>query len=57
MRLPVFYTAPYSYTSSPIETLFAHLKLGELNPGREPVGKKYVRFPYPFLSHPIYDFL
>ena len=34
MQLPVMYTAPYSYSSSPIETLFAHLKLGELNSAR-----------------------
>ena len=40
MQLPVMFTAPYCYTSSPIETLFAHLKLGELNPAREPTGKK-----------------
>jgi len=40
MQLPVMYTAPYSYTSSPIELLFAHLKLGEINPAREPAGKK-----------------
>ena len=32
MQLPVIYTAPYCYNSSPIETLFAHLKLGEINP-------------------------
>ena len=31
MQLPLIYTAPYCYGSSPIETLFAHLKLGELN--------------------------
>ena len=40
MQLPVMYTAPYSYSSSPIETLFAHLKLGELNVAHEPTGKK-----------------
>ena len=40
MELPVMYTAPYSFSSSPIETLFAHLKLGELNPAHEPTGKR-----------------
>ena len=31
LDLPVIFTAPYSYSSSPIERLFAALKLGELN--------------------------
>ena len=34
------YSAPYSYDAAPIETLFAHLKLGDLNPTREPTGKR-----------------
>ena len=40
LGLKVIYTAPYSYASSPIEKLFGALKLGELNPNREPAGKK-----------------
>ena len=40
MRLQVTFTAPYSYDSSPIERLFAGLKLGELNKEREPTGKR-----------------
>ena len=40
LGLKVIYTAPYSYASSPIEKLFGALKLGELNPSREPTGKK-----------------
>ena len=40
MRLQVIYTAPYCYDSSPIEKLFSGLKLGELNPAREPTGKR-----------------
>ena len=40
MRLQVIYTARYCYESSPIERLFAALKLGELNPVREPTGKR-----------------
>ena len=39
MQLPVIYTAPYCYSSSPIEQLFAHLKLGELNPECDPQEK------------------
>ena len=31
MQIPIMYTAPYSYSASPIETLFSMLKLGELN--------------------------
>ena len=43
MQVPMMYTAPYSYSSSPIETLFAHLKLGELNQDGISTGKKYVQ--------------
>ena len=32
MQVPVMYSAPYSFASAPIETLFGHLKLGDLNP-------------------------
>ena len=31
MQIPIMYSAPYSYSAAPIETLFAHLKLGEIN--------------------------
>ena len=31
MQIPVMYTAPYSYSASPIETLFSLLKFGEIN--------------------------
>lgn len=40
MELPVMYSAPYSYTTAPVESAFAALKLGELNPERLPTGKK-----------------
>lgn len=40
LDLPVMYTAPYSYSSSPIERLFAALKLGELNRQMVPTGKR-----------------
>ena len=31
MQVPFMYSGPYSYQAAAIETLFAHLKLGELN--------------------------
>ena len=40
MQIPVMYTDPYSYNSSPIETLFSMLKLGELNEDNESTGKR-----------------
>ena len=40
MQIPLMYSAPYSYSSAPIETLFGHLKLGDLNPAAGPQGKK-----------------
>ena len=32
MKLSVIYSGPYSYTTAPIEMLFAALKLSDLNP-------------------------
>ena len=32
MRLPIIYSGPYCYTSAPVESVFAALKLGNLNP-------------------------
>ena len=40
MELPISYSAPYCYSTAPIELLFAALKLGDLNPERLPTGKK-----------------
>ncbi len=40
MNLPIIYSAPYSYSTAPVESAFAALKLGELNPERLPTGKK-----------------
>ena len=40
MALPVMFTAPYSYDAAPIEKLWSSLKLKELNPEREPTGKR-----------------
>ena len=40
MQLQVIWSAPYSYSTAPIELLFGGLKFGELNPQRQPTGKK-----------------
>lgn len=40
LQVRVIYSGPYSYAAAPIELLFSGLKLGELNPRREPTGKK-----------------
>ena len=43
MQIRVIWTAPYCYTTSPIELLFGGLKFGELNPMKLSVGKKVSR--------------
>ena len=40
LRLKIIYTGPYSYSGAAIETLFAHLKIGELNPEGLSTGKR-----------------
>ena len=40
MQLPVIYSAPYCYSTAPVELAFSALKLGDLNPERLPTGKK-----------------
>ena len=40
MELPIIYSGPYSYSTAPIEKVFAALKFGDLNPNRLPTGKK-----------------
>ena len=40
MGLPIIFSGPYSYSAAPIETLFSHLKLGELNPQGLSTGKR-----------------
>ena len=40
MQIPIMYSAPYSFSTAPIETLFANLKLGEINPNNDSTGKK-----------------
>ena len=32
LGLQVIYSGPYSFSAAPIETLFSHVKIGDLNP-------------------------
>ena len=40
LKLDVIYSGPYSYDAAPIELVFGHLKLGELNTEQQVTGKK-----------------
>ena len=40
LGVKVIYTGPYSYSGVPIELLFSGLKLGDLNPQKQPTGKR-----------------
>jgi hypothetical protein len=40
LELEVMWSAPYSYSTAPIEMVYAVLKFGELNPEGIPTGKK-----------------
>ena len=40
LQIEVIWSAPYSYSTAAIETVFATLKFGELNPDKHPCGKK-----------------
>ena len=40
LKVPVMYTAPYSYAACPVELFFAYLKNEDLNPQLLPTGKK-----------------
>ena len=40
MNIPVIYSAPYCYSTAPVEMVFAALKFGDLNPLQFPTGKK-----------------
>ena len=44
MQLKVIWSAPYSYSTAPIELLFGGLKFGELNPEKLSMGKKVSYF-------------
>lgn len=38
--MPILFTGPHSYSASPAELAFAHLKSVDCNPERKPMGKK-----------------
>ena len=40
MQLRVNWSAPYSYSTAPIELLFSGLKFQDLNPRNQPTGKR-----------------
>ena len=40
LDIPYMIAGPYGYDGSPIETLFAHVKVGDLNPAYMSTGKK-----------------
>ena len=40
LRLPIVYAGPYAYDGSPCEKLFAHLKVGDINPDAIKTGKR-----------------
>ena len=40
LDLQMIWSGPYSYSTAPIETVFAALKFNELNPDKKPTGKK-----------------
>ena len=44
LELEVIWSAPYSYSTAPIETLFATLKFGELNSDKLSTGKRVSKF-------------
>ena len=40
LGVKIIFSGPYSYSGAAIETLFAHLKFGELNADGQPTGKR-----------------
>ena len=40
LQVEIIYSEPYSYSAAPIELLFGTLKNGEINPAKEPTGKR-----------------
>ena len=40
LRMPVVFAGPYAYDASPCEKLFAHLKVGDINPEDVKTGKR-----------------
>ena len=40
LQIPTVYAGPYGYDGSPAEKLFAHLKVGDINPADVKTGRK-----------------
>ena len=40
LEVPTMLAGPYGYDASPCEKLFAHLKVGDLNPADIATGKR-----------------
>ena len=40
LQLDIIWSGPYSYDAAPIELVFGHLKLGEINTECQKTGKK-----------------
>ena len=40
LRIPFFFTGPYSYDASPCELWFAHFKRADINPRHIKTGKR-----------------
>ena len=40
LKIPVMYTAPYSYAACPVELFFAYMKNQDINQEQLPTGKK-----------------
>ena len=40
LKIPVMFTAPYSYAACPVELFFAYLKNEDINPELLATGKK-----------------
>ena len=39
LSIPIIFTGPHSYSSSPVELFFAHFKREDMNPYHYPAGK------------------
>ena len=51
LEVQVIWSGPYSYSTAPIEMVFAALKFGEINPDKKPTGKKVSVLLFLFLTN------
>ena len=51
LEVQVIWSGPYSYSTAPIEMVFASLKFGEINPDKKPTGKKVSALLFLFLTN------